>query len=121
LQASSEWLTILIAKMWPYVSKAVEAEVVRMVPGIIAAAKPKWMEGIEIKKFHLGEASPKITFINVDEHNEDEVDDIRMEIGFDWKSTVRACVCVVVVGLGLTGSQRFVCVCVWGGEPSGFG
>jgi hypothetical protein len=84
--ASSEWLTSLIEKMWPYASKAVEKQVLEMVPGIIEANKPKWMEGIVINKFQLGPQPPKITFINVDQENDDEVDDIRMEVGLEWRS-----------------------------------
>jgi hypothetical protein len=42
-------------------------QVKEMVPGILEANLPKWMEGISLDKFELGSTPPKITFINVDE------------------------------------------------------
>jgi hypothetical protein len=85
-----EWLADLLSKMWPYVTEAVNKEAKVQLPPLIEASKPTWMGKIELHKFVLGGAPPKMTDIRVVKDAGAKGlkgdDYIHLELDFDWDS-----------------------------------
>eukprot|EP00195_Chlamydomonas_chlamydogama_P016771 CAMPEP_0202912736 /NCGR_PEP_ID=MMETSP1392-20130828/58538_1 /ASSEMBLY_ACC=CAM_ASM_000868 /TAXON_ID=225041 /ORGANISM="Chlamydomonas chlamydogama, Strain SAG 11-48b" /LENGTH=565 /DNA_ID=CAMNT_0049603749 /DNA_START=8 /DNA_END=1702 /DNA_ORIENTATION=- len=84
--AGGKWVSEVLAKLWPYASRAVEVAVREMAPDILNDNKPTWMEGIVLERFVLGDEPPTITGIHVDETNDDETDEVRLEMCLEWRS-----------------------------------
>jgi hypothetical protein len=86
-----EWVADLLAKMWPYITEAVNKEAANQLPPLIKASKPTWMGDITLHKFKLGGAPPKLTDIRVVQDPGAKGlkgdDYIHLEVDFDWDSS----------------------------------
>ena len=49
--ATKEWLSIVLSKLWPYISLTLEAVIIDILPPILNAKKPKWMEGVSLDRW----------------------------------------------------------------------
>lgn len=85
-----EWLADLLDKMWPYITEAVSKEAQNQLPQLIKDSKPTWMGDINLHKFKLGGAPPKLTDIRVVKDPGAKGlqgdDYIHLEVDFDWDS-----------------------------------
>ncbi|GFH30394.1 DNA polymerase kappa, partial [Haematococcus lacustris] len=78
--AGGAWVSQVLCRLWPYSSAAIEQQVQAMVPDLVEANKPPWMEGVtlqrsllwltaallQLDRFSLGATPPVIKSVHVD-------------------------------------------------------
>eukprot|EP00884_Botryococcus_braunii_P012979 jgi/Botrbrau1/21682/Bobra.43_1s0078.2 len=77
------WFNLILEQLWPYVSAAAKAQVMKMLPSILEENKPRWMRSINLTRFELGPIAPQANGIKV--YAAEEVsEELIAEIEFLW-------------------------------------
>lgn len=87
-----EWLNNAISTAWPFISKAVESTVRKVLEPMLDNDKPKGINSMTFDTFNLGTVSPRLE--NIALVPPDEADEIQIQTKVTWKGNPNIVFCV---------------------------
>lgn len=84
--AKGEWVSELIARMWPYIMEAAKRQAFEQLPPLLQQSKPGWMQDIKLIKFELGSTPPRIDDVRVCPSTVPAAEGVWVEFDFAWAS-----------------------------------
>lgn len=83
-----EWLSNMLALLWPYASNAGEKQAMAMLPDLLNQSKPSWMTELRITELELGSVPPRIINLVSREGDNKGCGDLFLEFELDWQSNL---------------------------------